>query len=74
MKNTNLNYALVSVCIPAFNAAKYIEETIYSVLSQDHERIEILISDNHSTDGTWDIVVELAKKSKYIKIIRNIKM
>jgi len=46
----------VSVCLPAFNGADYIGEAIDSVLAQTHERFELVVVDNHSSDGTRDVV------------------
>lgn len=47
---------LVSVCIPAYNAAKYIEETLKSITSQTWDDLEIIIGDNASTDNTKEVV------------------
>ena len=47
---------LVSVLIPAFNAARWISETIDSVLRQTGVRLEVLIADNGSTDSTPAII------------------
>jgi len=47
---------LISVITAVFNGAKYLEETIDSVLSQSYENVEYLILDGGSTDGTIDIL------------------
>lgn len=62
---------LVSVCIPVYNGEKYIAETIQSVLSQTYSRIEVLVQDNASTDGTRDILHELARRYSQLRIEQN---
>lgn len=46
----------VSIVIPAYNAARYIEEAVLSVLAQDHPNLELIAVDDGSTDGTADIL------------------
>jgi glycosyltransferase involved in cell wall biosynthesis len=45
-----------SICIPNYNYERYLGRTIQSVLEQDHQDFEILVSDNASTDGSIAIV------------------
>ncbi|MEN6467039.1 MAG: glycosyltransferase [Syntrophaceae bacterium] len=47
--------ALLSVGLPVFNGEKYIAQAIESILVQDFENFELIISDNCSTDRTRDI-------------------
>jgi glycosyltransferase involved in cell wall biosynthesis len=47
---------LVSVIIPAYNAASFIEETVQSVCRQTYQRWEIIIVNDGSTDGTAEII------------------
>jgi glycosyltransferase involved in cell wall biosynthesis len=46
----------VSLCIPAFQAQRYLRATIDSVLAQTHGDFEVVIVDNNSTDGTREII------------------
>ena len=45
---------LVSVCIPAYNHEKYIEESILSVIDQIYTDIELIVIDDGSKDSTWE--------------------
>jgi glycosyltransferase involved in cell wall biosynthesis len=60
---------LFSVVIPAFNAEKFIGDAIKSIEMQNPDSYEIIVVDDGSTDGTKDILFDLAKLNPKIKII-----
>src|SRR5262249_26443707 len=46
----------VSVCLPVYNGANYLAESMTSVLTQTYEDYRLIVADNCSTDATPDIV------------------
>lgn len=59
----------VSIITPAYNSAKYISETINSVISQTYSDWELIIIDDHSKDDTVDLVQKFCEKDNRIKLI-----
>lgn len=47
---------LVSFCLFTYNQEKYIKEAILGALVQNYSPMEIIISDDHSTDNTFDVI------------------
>jgi len=58
---------LVSIITPSYNAEKYIEETILSVINQTYTNWELIIVDDISTDGTLEIIKDFSAKDSRIK-------
>jgi predicted O-linked N-acetylglucosamine transferase (SPINDLY family)/GT2 family glycosyltransferase len=50
---------LVSVLIPTYNGEAFIAEALHSALSQTYQNLEIIVSDDHSTDKTLNIVQQI---------------
>lgn len=48
----------VSILIVSFNQKEYIEEAMESAISQDYENLEVIVSDDGSTDGTAGIIAQ----------------
>jgi len=62
---------LVSILIPVYNRAKMIDQCIDSALAQTYEPIEIIVVDNASTDGTWDVCQRYARADNRVRVFRN---
>lgn len=60
----------VSICVPTFNSALYLRQSLDSILSQSYKDFEVIVSDNASTDATLCILEEYAALYG-IKVYRN---
>jgi len=54
---------LISICVPARNEERNIRACVESLLAQDYPNFEVIVLDDRSTDGTLDILRELAMES-----------
>lgn len=67
--NRKITEGKVSIIIPVYNGAAWIEECLKSVISQTWENFEALVLDDHSTDGTTQMVREMSQKDQRIQLI-----
>ena len=70
MNLKNQDQPLVSVGMPIFNGAETLTKALDSVLEQDYQNLEIIISDNASTDTTPEICKTYVQKDSRIKYSR----
>lgn len=61
----------VSFAIPVCNAERFLGRAIDSLLNQEFKDIEIVVSDNASTDGTQDLMQGFSQRDKRVRYIRN---
>lgn len=54
---------LISIVMPSFNQAEFIEAAIASVLNQDYSRLELIVADGGSTDGTVEILQRIQARN-----------
>jgi len=56
---------LISVCIPTYNGANYIEAALESIYNQTYSNIEIIVSDDASSDNTLELIKNYESKSRF---------
>ena len=71
MEMENENSPLVSIGVPVFNGEKGLALALDALLEQDYSNIEIIISDNGSTDATPEICEEYLNKDSRVKYYRS---
>ncbi|RYE14874.1 MAG: glycosyltransferase, partial [Rickettsiales bacterium] len=59
----------VSVCIPTYNQSQYLTQAIRSAYDQSLKPLEIIVSDDCSTDDTSEVLTSLSKEIPSLKII-----
>jgi glycosyltransferase involved in cell wall biosynthesis len=67
LRNKNLYYDImpkVSIIIPVRNEEKYISKCLDSLIKQKYPNFEIIVINDSSSDGTWDIIQKYAKTNE----------
>ena len=62
---------MVSVIIPTYNRVNTIRKAVESVLEQTYKDIELLIVDDGSTDGTFEVLKEIQNKDKRVVVLKH---
>ena len=62
---------LFNIIVPVFNAEKYIEKCLNSIVKQTHNRFQVLIVDDCSSDSSYEIASKICEENKHFKIFRN---
>ena len=65
------NELLFNIVVPLFNAEKYIEKCLLSIINQSHERFQVQVVDDCSSDSSYKIASSICKDNKNLKIFRN---
>ncbi len=65
------NSPLVSIGLPLYNAGEHTRRILDNLTSQDYPNLEIVVSDNASTDDTWAICQEYASQDARIRLYQN---
>ena len=71
MGNDNI---LFSICIPTYNEAKYLTNVIASIVAEKEfidKKVEIIVTDNNSNDGTDKLMTEYTNKYANIVYVKN---
>ncbi len=61
----------ISVLIPVYNRKDLVVEAVNSALCQDYPSLEVVVSDNCSTDGTWEECLRLYGDDPRVLLVRN---
>jgi glycosyltransferase involved in cell wall biosynthesis len=64
-------YPLVSILIPNYNYVRYVEQAVASAVAQTYPNVEVVVSDNCSTDGAWELLVERFGTEPRVRLYRN---
>ena len=63
---------LISIALCTFNGLNHLPDQMQSILGQDYQNLEIVIVDDGSTDGTYELLLKYKEDSKNIRLYRNV--
>jgi len=66
----NVDAPLLSVIVPTHNVRVWVTETLRSILSQDVEGMEVIVVDDHSEDGTVEVLERIADADRRVIVVR----
>lgn len=69
MTDHGIDHALVSVIVPAHNAARYLRDCLNSILQQSLQSLEIVVVDDGSTDNTPELLAKAHQSDARIRVI-----
>ncbi|HEY4440341.1 MAG TPA: glycosyltransferase [Candidatus Elarobacter sp.] len=64
-------FPLVSILIPNYNYVKYVAQAVDSAVAQTYPNVEVVVSDNCSTDGAWELLRERYATEPRVRLYRN---
>jgi glycosyltransferase involved in cell wall biosynthesis len=64
-------FPLISIGLPVYNGEEFLRQTLDSLLGQEYENFELIISDNASVDGTAAICEDYQKRDQRVRYSRN---
>ena len=65
------NKFLFNIVVPLFNAEKYIEKCLLSIINQSNKRFQVQVVDDCSSDSSYKIAASICKDNNNLKIFRN---
>ena len=60
----------ISVLVPVYNAEKYIEKCIKSIINQTYKNIEIILIDDESKDDSLNIMKKMQKQEEIVNVLK----
>jgi glycosyltransferase involved in cell wall biosynthesis len=71
MSRESRELPLVSIVVPVYNGERYLRQSLDSIVAQTYPRIEVLVMDDTSIDGTPEIIGSYGDRVKYYRQPRN---